>query len=269
MNEEETIAFIARQIDLERRIIRLVEENTAELGNYFVKDLLLGIAHDSEKHAMLLGSLRALAEERTPLISEAQRDSIANGIDQHIRMEAEAIKTYTALIEGSENERVKTIAALIIEDETRHHKLLVDLHKAMGFPPNLTVVRILPSASQTLQGLCFLPSSTGSHGITLAASSGVRRWTPSTVESTSYESTPLSARRSFPTGSDTTRLGGLPHSWAVDSVDESTGGVYARKKPRRMRSGRFSFHGVYFAVCEPRLAGRRRSRRGTSASGYG
>ena len=103
-----------------------------------MKDLLLGIALDSEKHVMLLGSLRVLAEERTPLISKAQQDSIANGIDRHIRMEAEAIKTYTALIEGSENERVKTIAGLIREDEIRHHKLLLDLHKAMVGPETLT-----------------------------------------------------------------------------------------------------------------------------------
>ncbi len=138
MNEQETLKFLDRQIDLEARIVEQVERNTSELGNVFVKDLLLGIAQDSRKHATLLNALKALVQGSVPLINEAQRDSIAEGIQTHIRMEAEAIATYSHLVENSESKAIKTIAGVIREDELVHHKLLVDLQKALIEPETLT-----------------------------------------------------------------------------------------------------------------------------------
>ena len=138
MNEQDTLRFLDKQIDLEARIVEQVERNTSELSNVFVKDLLLGIAQDSRKHATLLNALKAQVQRRVPLIDEAQRDSIARGIDGHIRLEAEAIQTYSYLVENSENNAIKTIAGVIREDELGHHKLLVDLHKALIEPETLT-----------------------------------------------------------------------------------------------------------------------------------
>lgn len=83
MNDQETLQFLGRQADLEARIVETVEQNTSELGNMFVKDLLLGIAHDSRKHATLLNALKALVQGKVPLINEAQRDQIAKGIEEH------------------------------------------------------------------------------------------------------------------------------------------------------------------------------------------
>ena len=138
MNEQETLRFLDRQIDLEARIVELVERNVSALGNVFVKDLLLGIAQDSRKHAALLGALKASVQGGVPLITEAERDSIAKGIEDHIQMEAEAIETYSNLVENSESKAVKTISGVIWEDELRHHKLLVDLHRALIEPETLT-----------------------------------------------------------------------------------------------------------------------------------
>jgi rubrerythrin len=138
VNEEDTLVFLDKQIDLENRIVELVELNTRDLRNAFVKDLLLGIAQDSKKHAILMGALKALVEGRVPLITEPQRDSIAKGIETHIQMETEAIRTYAELLEKSDNDAIKTVAAMIREDEVRHHKLLLDLHKALIEPETLT-----------------------------------------------------------------------------------------------------------------------------------
>jgi len=138
LNKQETLEFIDRQIALEKRIIGLVEENVGKVGNLFVKDLLLGIAQDSNKHAILLRSLRAGVESAAELISAEQRDSIAQGIQQHIKAEAEAVATYGELVEKSSDERVKTIAAMIRDEEGRHHRLLVHLHKALIEPQTLT-----------------------------------------------------------------------------------------------------------------------------------
>ncbi|MDF1540082.1 MAG: ferritin-like domain-containing protein [Candidatus Thorarchaeota archaeon] len=138
MDKEETLAFIDKQIELELRIIKIVEENVAQLGNAFIKEFLLGISQDSTKHASLLKSLRKAVEGPTPFISMEERDKIAKGIQTHIDMEAEAVKTYGVLIEKSYNEQVKTIASMILEDEVRHHSLLKELHKTIVEPETLT-----------------------------------------------------------------------------------------------------------------------------------
>lgn len=138
MNREDTLEFIDRQIEMELSIIKIVEENVSKLGNAFIKDLLLGVSQDSQKHAALLKSLKKAVEGPTPFISEAERDKIAEGIDQHIKMEENAVKTYQELADKSDNEQVKTIAMMIREDELRHHALLKELHKAIVEPETLT-----------------------------------------------------------------------------------------------------------------------------------
>jgi len=138
LNKEETLEFIDKQIALELKIIQITKENVEQLGNAFVKDLLIGISTDSQKHAALLKSLRKAVEGPTPFISEKERDKIAKGIAAHIKMEEQAVETYTELAEKSDNDQVKTIAMMIREDEIRHHALLKELHKTMIEPETLT-----------------------------------------------------------------------------------------------------------------------------------
>ncbi len=138
MDKEEILAFIEKQIELELNIIKIVEENVSKLGNAFIKDLLIAISTDSKKHAGLLKSLRKAVEGPTPFISIEERDKIAKGIQKHIEIEAEAVRTYSELIDQSDNEQVKTIASMIREDEYKHHALLKEIHKTIVEPETLT-----------------------------------------------------------------------------------------------------------------------------------
>lgn len=138
MNKEETLEFIDKQIALELKIIEIVKENVAQLDNAFVKEFLIGISTDSQKHAALLKSLKKAVEGPTPFISEKERDKIAKGIVAHIEMEELAVKTYAELAAKSDNDQVKTIAMMIREDEIRHHSLLKELHKTIIEPETLT-----------------------------------------------------------------------------------------------------------------------------------
>ncbi|MHA1772465.1 MAG: hypothetical protein ACTSXS_12850 [Candidatus Thorarchaeota archaeon] len=134
INTEETLEFIDRQIKLEEQIIQIVEENVGKLGNAILKDLLVGISQDSHKHKALLKSLRKAVEGPTPFISTQERDKIAKGIDKHIELEKQAVETYSKLMNESENDQVRTIAAIIREDELRHHAMLKEIHKTIVEP---------------------------------------------------------------------------------------------------------------------------------------
>jgi rubrerythrin len=137
VDKKETAAFVGKQIELENAIIKTVEDNVAMLGNVFIREILLGISQDSKKHAALLRALKKAVEGPTPFISMRERDSIAKGIEKHIQLEASAVKTYGELIQKSDNEQVKTIAAMIREDEIRHHNIMKELHKAVVEPETL------------------------------------------------------------------------------------------------------------------------------------
>ncbi|MHA2041819.1 MAG: hypothetical protein ACW975_08150, partial [Candidatus Thorarchaeota archaeon] len=112
MNKEETLDFIDKQIEMELEIVKIVEENVSSLGNVFIKELLLGVSMDSNKHATLLKALRKAVEGPTPFISEKERDRIGEGIAKHIEIEAKAIETYQELADKSGSEQVKTIALM-------------------------------------------------------------------------------------------------------------------------------------------------------------
>ncbi len=138
MNEQELLNFFDEQIDFEERIVENVKKTTSSLSNIFVKELLLSVGHDSTKHAQLLKALKSSMEGPTPFINESERDAIAKDIKDHIKLEAEAVKTYGELAKGDYSDQVKIIAALIFEDEIRHHKLLKQLHKTLIEPETMS-----------------------------------------------------------------------------------------------------------------------------------
>lgn len=138
MDKDATLDFIDKQIELELNIIKIVEDNVRDLGNVFIKEILLGISMDSKKHATLLKSLRKAVEGPTPFISVDEREKIAKGIQKHIDIEAKAIETYAELMEKSDSDQVRTIASLIHQDELKHHALLKHLHKTIVEPETLT-----------------------------------------------------------------------------------------------------------------------------------
>ena len=138
MDKTQTIAFITKAIDMENKIVAIVEQNTAKLGHVFVRDLLLAISQDSKKHAALLKSLSEAVKGPTPFITQHERDAIAKGIEEHIKLEAKAVETYAELAQKSDSQQVKIIAQMIREDEIRHHALLKELHKTVIEPETLT-----------------------------------------------------------------------------------------------------------------------------------
>ncbi len=138
MDEQELLNFINGQINFEERIVENVKRTTSSLGNTFVKELLLSIGLDSTKHAQLLKAVKSSMEGPTPFINESERDTIIKDIEDHIKLEAEAVKTYGELARGDYSDQVKVIAGLILEDEIRHHRLLKQLYKVLIEPETMS-----------------------------------------------------------------------------------------------------------------------------------
>ena len=124
MDEKEFKEFLKKQISIEHKIVERAESNSKMTRNRLIGELIKGIGYDSLKHANLLEALLALVESRTPMISEEESEEFINGIKEHLKMEKEAIETYSKLLEKIEDQKTRLIITYILEDEKRHHALL-------------------------------------------------------------------------------------------------------------------------------------------------
>ncbi|MHA1352403.1 MAG: ferritin-like domain-containing protein [Candidatus Heimdallarchaeaceae archaeon] len=131
MNQEEKLDFYKKQVKLEEKIIEKAKESVEKIENSLIKELVLAIAIDSQKHKSMLNALIALIGETTPFIGEKQSDIISDAIQQHIELESSAIETYKELLEKLESEKERFVIRAIYQDEIRHHALLKRLMRVI------------------------------------------------------------------------------------------------------------------------------------------
>ncbi len=129
MNTQERVEFYKNQIKLEEEIVESANTSVKDVPNIMVKELILGIAMDSNKHASLLNALIALNTGTTPLIPEETTDQLKENIAKHIKLEQKAIDTYKVFWKELDDEKEKVVVKAILNDEIRHHQLLKRLHK--------------------------------------------------------------------------------------------------------------------------------------------
>ena len=129
MKKEEQINFFKKQVKLEHEIVKTAEISVKEVKNIVVRELILGIAQDSHKHASLLNALIALENDVSlPFIQEEVSDQLRENIEKHIKLEQEAIDTYSSLLDQLKDKKTQIVIKAIYQDEVRHHKLLQNLN---------------------------------------------------------------------------------------------------------------------------------------------
>jgi ferritin-like protein len=134
----ENIDFFKKQVQLEYDIVAAARAAVKDIKNLIVKELIEGIANDSNKHASLLNSLIATYEGKNPLIEEKLTDQLKENLEEHIRLEQEAIDSYKELLYKLDEGNEKLIIKYILTDEVRHHQLLKRLHKMIVERETLT-----------------------------------------------------------------------------------------------------------------------------------
>jgi len=129
--EKDKIKFFERQINLEKEIINAAEKSVKDIKNELVKELILSIALDSKKHVSILNALLTMNTSVSPYIEEEKLDMLKENIQQHIRLEVEAIKTYKELLDKIENKSERMLLQAVYDDELRHHALLKRILKSI------------------------------------------------------------------------------------------------------------------------------------------
>jgi hypothetical protein len=128
---EELVRFLKGMVKAEEEIVRSVESGVRDMKNFAVRSVLRGISYDSLKHAEMYRSAGELLSEPRPALDEGQRDVQTTLVEKHIAMEERVIASLEEMIPGIENEKVSFILNAIIEDERRHHRVLMRVQELL------------------------------------------------------------------------------------------------------------------------------------------
>ncbi len=127
-----------KQIEVEKKIVEAAETTVKDVKNLLIRELILGIAKDSEKHISMLSALIAKATKPSPFIEEKVTDQLADNLQTHIILEQEAMTKYKEILDSDANESEKLVIRAIHHDEVRHHALLKKIQKAIVEKETLT-----------------------------------------------------------------------------------------------------------------------------------
>ncbi len=126
MSKEERIAFFEEQIEVEKKIVETANRIVKGVKNPLVKEMIVAVALDSQKHETMLNALRNRLTGPSPGIDEVVSDEIGEAIQEHIELEAEALNQYKRFLDDlcCSDDKEKIVIKAIYEDELRHHELL-------------------------------------------------------------------------------------------------------------------------------------------------
>lgn len=124
---------------------RLEESYARELGllaerlhHPVLKAIFAGIAKDSEKHSVFYRAIADALSRAQPFIKEEELKEISEVIEKHIETEAKMLEEARQLLQSTSDPRAKLLLAAIVEDEAKHHALLVSVKKRIAEPEAFT-----------------------------------------------------------------------------------------------------------------------------------
>jgi len=133
MSKEERLEFYKEQIEVERKIITAAQMAVKGIKNVLVREMILAVELDSQKHETMLQALRDRITGPTHAIDETVSEEIAQAIQEHMELEAIALKKYREYLDSlcCIDDKEKIVIKAIYEDELRHHELMKWLYKTI------------------------------------------------------------------------------------------------------------------------------------------
>ncbi|MCE4621054.1 MAG: ferritin-like domain-containing protein [Desulfurococcales archaeon] len=114
---------------VEAEYSRSLASSVEGLKSPLIRALILGVSKDSEKHSLIYEILSMIASGEVSLISEEDAERIRSEIEEHIRREAEMIRSVEELLKENKdlNPAIRFLLEAVLRDEKLHHALLLRL----------------------------------------------------------------------------------------------------------------------------------------------
>ncbi|MCE4628194.1 MAG: choline/carnitine O-acyltransferase, partial [Desulfurococcales archaeon] len=119
-------------VEEEKKYAERLRSLASRIKHPVLQALFLAIAHDSEKHSLILDAIRKYLSSERPLLSKEELEEIRKEIKEHVKEEAEAIKELTELLDKVEDPALKLLISAMLADERTHHELLANIQKIIA-----------------------------------------------------------------------------------------------------------------------------------------
>lgn len=129
---------LAKYSRLEESYAKQLSALSEKIRHPVLKAIFAGIAKDSEKHSVFYRAIAEALSGSQPFLIEEELREIAEVIGKHIEMEAKMLEEARKLLDSTSDPRAKLLLAAIVEDEARHHALLVSVKKRIAEPETFT-----------------------------------------------------------------------------------------------------------------------------------
>ncbi len=137
-DNDELIAMMEKHRKIELQNVEMCQEKEDQLKSAGAKLVLYSIRMDSAKHAHILQTLIDTIKEGTPeYLWDYRIDryigqvATERSLQKHIEIEKEMIQQHEATIKKTEDAGIKMLLQNIVDDEKRHHKLIMEVIKRL------------------------------------------------------------------------------------------------------------------------------------------
>jgi rubrerythrin len=123
--------IVSRGVEEELNYAKKLRRLAENIKHPVLRALFEAIAHDSEKHSLILAAIKSYLENNRPLLSSEDLEAIKKEIGDHIREESEAIKELTEILEHVKEPQLRLLLEAMLADERAHHELLINIEKVI------------------------------------------------------------------------------------------------------------------------------------------
>lgn len=130
---KELLEMITRAIKIEERAVELYKKTAETVDNAAVKLLIDELGMDSGKHAKMYRTIERVLKEQPYSFKDFHEEKWTDklvakrDLKEHIEVEKLMIELLQEQIKIAEQPTVKAILEHILEDEKRHHKILMQV----------------------------------------------------------------------------------------------------------------------------------------------
>ena len=130
---KELLALIERAIKIEKNAVELYQETAKTVDNAAVKLLIDELEMDSGKHAKMYQTIERVLKEQPYSFKDFHEEKWTDklvakrDLAEHIEVEKHMIEILEEQIKVVTQPTIKAILEHILEDEKRHHKILMQV----------------------------------------------------------------------------------------------------------------------------------------------
>jgi rubrerythrin len=134
---KELLEFITKAIKIEKQAVKLYKETSATIDNAAIKLIIDELGMDSGKHAKMYKTIERVLKEQPYSFKDFHEEKWTDklvakrDLSKHIKIEERMIEILEEQIKIVEQPTVRAILEHILEDEKRHHKLLMQVIKGL------------------------------------------------------------------------------------------------------------------------------------------